>query len=75
MTGHLVETGWGAALGYPGLKRAQNGEIIEGHVLTASLDTFWSELDAFEGEHYQRVLARVTLTSGETVDALVSAFR
>jgi hypothetical protein len=36
---------------------------------------FWGELDAFEGERYQRVLARVTLASGETVDAFVYALR
>ena len=59
VTGHLEEAGWGTALGYPGLQLVENGEIVEGYVLTsASLDTFWGELDAFEGEQYQQANER-----------------
>jgi hypothetical protein len=35
------------------------------------LDDFWAELDAFEGEQYQRVLAEVTLSTGELIEAHV----
>ena len=76
VTGHLVEAGWGAALGYPGLKLAENGEIIEGHVLTSvSLDTFWGELDTFEGEQYERVMTLCKLDTGERLAAFTYALR
>ncbi len=66
VTGHLVEAGWGDALGYPGPQLVENGEIIEGYVPTsASLDTFWGELDGLEGEHYERVMTSCTLDRGE----------
>ncbi len=74
--GHLVEAGWGAALGYPGVKLVENGEIIEGHVLTSvSLDTFWGELDTFEGEQYERVMTLCKLDTGERLAAFTYALR
>ena len=76
VTGHLGEAGWGTALGYPGLKLVENGEIVEGYVLTsASLDTFWGELDAFEGEQYERVMTSCTLDTGERLAAFTYALR
>ena len=76
MTGYLAEAGWGTALGYPGLKLVENGEIVEGYVLTsASLDTFWGELDAFEGEQYERVMTSCTLDTGERLAAFTYALR
>ena len=76
VTGYLAEAGWGTALGYPGLKLVENGEIVEGYVLTsASLDTFWGELDAFEGEQYERVMTSCTLDTGERLAAFTYALR
>ena len=76
VSGRLVEAGWGAELGYPGLRLIQEGEAIQGSVLTsADLDTFWDELDAFEGAQYERVLTSVTLESGENLAAFVYALR
>ena len=76
VSGRLIEAGWGAALGYPGLRLVQDGDRIEGSVLTsADLDTFWDELDAFEGAQYERVLTTVTLDTGENLTAFVYALR
>ena len=74
--GHLVEAGWGASMGYPGLVIDGDGRDIHGHVLSsAELTTIWQTLDDFEGEEYERVTARVTLRGGESVEASVYALR
>ena len=76
VSGRLIKAGWGTALGYPGLRLVEDGEDIKGSVLTsADLDTFWDELDAFEGAQYERVLTSVTLESGENLAAFLYALR
>lgn len=53
--GHLIDEGWGAAQGCPGLKLAADGQRIDGQVFTSpSLDKHWQYLDDFEGEEYVR---------------------
>lgn len=71
--GRLVEQGWGAALGYPGLVLGQdNKDEIRGHVFTSPhLPQHWATLDEFEGAEYSRLVSTVTLTDGECVDAWV----
>ena len=74
--GVLVDAGWGAALGYPGLRLTDDGNKISGMVFMSSdLPRFWQELDAFEGEQYTRVLAPATLQTGEVVQVCVYALR
>ena len=70
--GHLIKEGWGAELGYPGLRLDDGGDLVQGQVLTTnSLAEFWEELDSFEGEGYQRQLTRVHLANGESVEAFI----
>ena len=53
--GHLVQRGWGAAMGYPALVPAEDGEKVEVHVLLSpDLPNHWPRLDAFEGPEYRR---------------------
>jgi gamma-glutamylcyclotransferase (GGCT)/AIG2-like uncharacterized protein YtfP len=53
--GRLIETGWGAALGYPALVLEEDGEVIAVHLFTsADLPAHWDRLDAFEGAEYRR---------------------
>ena len=74
VNGHLKAEGWGAAIGYPGLVLDQGGETVSGQLFSsAELERFWPELDAFEGEGYQRVQTEVLLTNGETINAYVYA--
>ena len=74
--GRLIESGWGAELGYPGMVIDPGGEDIPGQLLSSrSLTAMWSELDALEGEEYERVVTPVILESGEQVDAWVYALR
>jgi gamma-glutamylcyclotransferase (GGCT)/AIG2-like uncharacterized protein YtfP len=68
--GNLLEAGWGAGLGYPGLVLDGNGDEVEGYIFaSANLAAKWTELDSFEGEEYKRVLAPVTLRSGAQVSS------
>ena len=70
--GRLVEGGWGAELGFPGLVIDECGNDIEGYVFSSSaLKLHWDYLDAFEGAAYRRVTVAVALQHGEYVDASV----
>jgi gamma-glutamylcyclotransferase (GGCT)/AIG2-like uncharacterized protein YtfP len=63
--GTLVESGWGAALGYPGLILDPEGAAVEVHVFESSdLPGAWSRLDAFEGPGYRRVVTEVIVEQG-----------
>lgn len=74
--GKLVKAGWGADMGYPGLVIDDSGSEIQGYVFAASnLSDRWLELDEFEGEGYERVLATVKLLNGEYVPAHVYVLR
>ena len=74
--GKLVEKGWGASMGYPGLIVDESGGDVHGHVFSSTnLHAKWASLDEFEGEEYERVVAVVTLQSGEQVQAHVYVLR
>ena len=76
MKGKLIESGWGASMGYPGLVVDESGDDVHGHVfISSNLNTNWTYLDEFEGEEYERVVASVTLVSGEQVQAHVYVLR
>ena len=69
--GRLLEEGWGAALGYPGLILDEDAEPVAVQVfLSADLPEHWPRLDAFEGEGYRRVVARVSTSEG-VLDACI----
>ena len=75
--GRLVEAGWGASMGYPGLVIGEHEEDdVHGYVFTSSnLSTQWDHLDEFEGKEYERIVSGVTLLSGQQVDAHVYVLR
>ncbi len=74
--GRLLQAGWGAGIGYPGLILENGGEDVPGYVLASvALDAEWPRLDAFEGAEYARVEAPVRLSSGDTVQAFVYVIR
>ncbi len=69
--GRLVEAGWGAALGYPGLVLDPLGSAVEIHLFESpTLPDHWSRLDAFEGPGYRRVVTQVCTGDG-IVDAWI----
>jgi len=64
--GRLLQSGWGAALGYPGLELKDDGAEIDVFLFeSVDLPAHWERLDAFEGEGYRRVAARVLTAEGE----------
>ena len=69
--GNLMDEGWGAALGCPGIVLDTSGGTVDVHVFeSADLADFWPKLDAFEGEGYQRVVVQVETADG-TIDAQI----
>ena len=64
--GRLVEAGWGAKLGCPGLVLDPLGQVVEVHVFESSdLPDHWPRLDAFEGAGYRRVVTQVCTLDGD----------
>lgn len=60
--GHLTNSGWGAAQGYPGLRPDPMGPEVMVQLFTSEdLPDHWDRLDAFEGEEYERVVVTVDL--------------
>ena len=48
--GKLVESGWGAEIGFPALVSDDNAGEVSGYVFSSpNLDAHWDMLDAFEG--------------------------
>ena len=63
--GWKVESGWGAARGYPGLRPDPDGPEVAVEVFTSDdLPAHWARLDAFEGEEYARTTVTVATREG-----------
>lgn len=68
--GRLLDEGWGADLGYPGLVLDEKGVIVSGFVFSSpELSDVWAKLDTFEGQEYERRPVMVTLQTGRMVSA------
>ena len=64
--GRLIEAGWGAEHGYPGIRLDPAGDAVEVHIFTSKdLPAHWPRLDAFEGAGYRRVAATVLTPEGD----------
>lgn len=76
MRGRLVDRGWGARQGFPGLVPRPDGGRIRVHVLCSpDLPAHWARLDRFEGPEYERVVVPVEYPGGGTRLAYVYALR
>ena len=63
--GSLIEAGWGATLGYPGMILEPDGAPIEVFVFESrALVDHWQRLDAFEGPGYRRIMVDVSTDEG-----------
>lgn len=72
VTGTLLQEGWGAAAGYPGIVLGEHGGEVKGFLLSSeTLAEHWTRLDEFKGEGYERVLTTVRLKDGTAVDAYI----
>lgn len=65
VTGRLVDAGWGAALGFPGLVLDPQGSPVAVQLFESpDLPEHWARLDAFEGPGYRRVVVPVDTAEG-----------
>ncbi len=63
--GQLFSSGWGAALGFPGLILDPLGPLVNVYVFESpELPKHWNRLDDFEGDGYRRVVTRVDTQGG-----------
>ena len=64
--GRLIDAGWGAALGCPGLVLHPTGGVVDVHIFESpDLPLHWQRLDEFEGPGYRRVVTQVQTTDGD----------
>jgi gamma-glutamylcyclotransferase (GGCT)/AIG2-like uncharacterized protein YtfP len=64
--GKLFASGWGAALGFPGLILDPLGASVDVYLFESmDLPEHWARLDKFEGIGYRRVVTAVNTAEGE----------
>jgi gamma-glutamylcyclotransferase (GGCT)/AIG2-like uncharacterized protein YtfP len=72
VTGTLLQEGWGAAAGYPGIVLDPHGGEVEGFLFSSErLAEHWARLDEFEGEGYERVITMAKRKDGTVVEAYI----
>lgn len=72
VTGDLLQEGWGAAVGYPGIVLDPDGDEVEGLLFESEhLPEHWARLDAFEGEGYERVPTTARRRDGSPVETYI----
>lgn len=63
--GRRVAAGWGNDHGFPAVQLAVDGDEIAVDVFESDdLAGYWSDLDAFEGDEYARVVTEVATAAG-----------
>ena len=64
--GTRFASGWGAALGFPGLILDPTGPTVAVDLFESpDLPLHWARLDEFEGTGYRRIITTVTTAAGE----------
>ena len=74
--GTLLQEGWGAVVGYPGIVLDELGGEVHGFIFSSeALSAHWARLDAFEGDGYERVVTSAELGDGTVVKAHIYALK
>lgn len=64
--GQLLQEGWGAAIGYPGIVLDVDGPTVDVRLFeSADLPDHWARLDEFEGAGYRRTITPVSTAEGD----------
>ena len=72
--GNLENSGWGAALGSPGIRLKDEGNPVQGYVfISEHLEDHGEYLDEFEGVEYHRQAVTVYLEDGKVMQSQVYA--
>lgn len=70
--GSLINKGWGAEMGFPGIVLDDSGSRVQGFIFKSeNLQNHWHVLDDFEGAEYERVPVDVTNAEGETIKSCI----
>ena len=76
LRGTLLQEGWGADMGYPGIVPTEEGDEVEGFLFSSDyLADHWPKLDEFEGEGYERVPVTVRVNRTKHIAAFVYALK
>lgn len=74
LRGRLLDEGWGAEFGCPGIVPAEDADPVAGFLLSSDqLSTHWAMLDEYEGPGYKRVPVTVLTEGGDALPAFVYA--
>ena len=74
--GTLLQKGWGAAVGYPGIVLDELGGEVHGFIFSSEeLSEHWTRLDDFEGDGYERVVTSSELRDGTVVKTHIYALK
>ena len=69
--GQLLQEGWGAELGYPGLVLDPGGPTVGVQVFESpDLADHWTRLDEFEGSGYRRTVTAVSTDEGDQLASI-----
>ena len=70
--GFLVDAGWSASMGYPGIRLDSDGDTVHGFLFTSSnLINHWDYLDDFEGNEFVRTPVTVERYDELEVDTYI----
>ncbi len=70
--GKLVDAGWSAGMGYPGIRLDDQRDTIHGYIFYSSnLINHWDNLDEFEGSEFQRTPVTVERYDELDVDTFI----
>lgn len=54
-SGKLIDAGWSAGMGYPGIRLDEGNDTIHGYLFYSdNLINYWDYLDEFEGQEFVR---------------------
>jgi len=71
MRGRLLQEGWGAELGYPGIVLDPGGPTVDVQLFESpDLPDHWSRLDEFEGSGYRRTITAVSTAEGDLLASI-----
>ena len=69
--GQLLQDGWGAELGHPGISLDRDGPPISVQLFESpDLPNHWPRLDEFEGSGYRRTVTTVNTAEGDLLASI-----
>ncbi len=74
--GKLIDAGWSASMGYPGIKLDEGTDTIHGFLFYSNnLINHWDSLDEFEGAEFDRIPVIVERYDEFEVDTFIYALK